>query len=203
MFTGIIETTGEVLTFQPRGEGGRLAVRAETLVRELRLGESVAVNGCCLTAAELETERGSLVFDLLLETLRATTLGDLKPGDRVNLERALPADGRFGGHFVQGHVDAASSIAGLEAVGDDYKLTVNLPREAAGLVIPRGSIAVDGISLTAAELGSDQFSVWIIPHTWKRTNLSQRRVGDRVNLEFDLLGKYVLQALQLRETDRL
>ncbi len=203
MFTGIIETTGEVLALEPRGESGRLVVRAEALAQEMHVGDSVAVNGCCLTAAELEAERGWLGFDLLHETLRVTALGDLKKGHRVNLERAMRAGDRFGGHWVQGHVDAASSVAGLEAVGADYKLTVNLPQEAAGLVIPRGSIAVDGISLTAAELGSDRFSVWIIPHTWKMTNLSGRRVGDRVNLEFDLLGKYVLRALQLRDTGRL
>ncbi|MCF6313397.1 MAG: riboflavin synthase, partial [Verrucomicrobiales bacterium] len=156
---------------------------------DLSEGESVAVNGCCLTVT---TIAGDVVsFDLLAETCRVTNLGDLKVGGVVNLERALLATDRMSGHFVQGHVDCTSEILALEAVGQDYRLQVSLPDQFARYLINKGSICVDGMSLTAAEVVKDSFTIWLIPHTMQITNLQQRGVGQRVNLEFDMLAKYV------------
>jgi riboflavin synthase len=197
VFTGIIENLGEVLSLERRGNCGKLTIRAGGLAAGVELGESVAVNGCCLTVAETAAGADTISFDLLAETLRVTALGDLEQGDAVNLERALRAGDRFGGHFLQGHVDAAVRIVALAAAAADHKLTVELPTGLRGLVIPRGSIAVDGISFTVAELDEDRLTIWIIPHTWRVTNLSRRKAGDRVNLEFDLIGKYVARALEL------
>jgi riboflavin synthase len=154
----------------------------------------VAVNGCCLTVVARPSE-GRLEFDLLEETLRRTNLGRVEIGGRVNLERALEANGRLGGHFVQGHVDCVAEIRAWEAVGLDYRLEIELPREFARYVVEKGSIAVDGISLTVAELSEESFAVWIIPHTREVTNLSAARVGGMVNLEFDMLAKYVERML--------
>lgn len=190
MFTGIIEACGEVLSLEPSAAGGRLVLRLP-FAPELALGESVAVNGACLTVADLDPASGAASFDLLAETLRVTNLGDLSPGDLVNLERALPAGGRLSGHLVQGHVDRASEILAWEAVGQDHRLEIALPPEFARYVIRKGSLCVDGISLTVADLGEDRVTCWIIPHTAAVTNLSRSRPGRRVNLEFDLIAKHL------------
>ena len=174
-----------------RREGAsRLILRAARLAAECREGESIAVNGCCLTVAGAPAD-GRLEFDLLEETLRRTNLGRLEAGGTVNLERALPADGRLGGHFVQGHVDCMAVVRAWEPVGLDYRLEIELPREFARYVVEKGSIAVDGISLTVAELKEETFAAWIIPTARERTNLSGASAGALVNLEFDLLAKYV------------
>jgi riboflavin synthase len=196
MFTGIVEETGEVLGLERSERGARLSVRGATVLPGLRLGDSVAVNGCCLTVAVQDGD--ALRFDLLNETLARTNLGDLAPGAPVNLERALAADGRLGGHFVQGHIDCASEVLRFEPVGADYRLEIALPPEYARYVISKGSIAVDGISLTVAEVGEGSFTLWIIPHTLAVTNLRAGRAGDRVNLEFDLLAKYLERMLAAR-----
>jgi riboflavin synthase len=154
------------------------------------IGESIAVNGCCLTVAAAPAD-GRLEFDILEETLRRTNLGHIQEGGRVNLERALLANGRLGGHFVQGHVDCVATVRAWEGVGLDYRLEIGLPAEYARYVIEKGSIAVDGISLTVAALGQETFTVWVIPHTRERTNLAETAPGRLVNLEFDMLAKYV------------
>jgi riboflavin synthase len=196
MFTGIVEATGRVAQLQATAEGGRMELCGVPFAGELAIGESVAVNGCCLTVVEAAGD--SVKFDLLQQTLRLTNLGDLAPGDAVNLERAMHAGGRFSGHFVQGHVDGTGEILTWESSGQDYQLTVRLPAELHRLVIPRGSITLDGISLTAADLGRDSVTAWITPHTREVTNLRHTRAGKRVNVEADMLAKYVEQLLELR-----
>jgi len=195
MFTGLVEETGRVVTLS----GGRLGVAAERALEGTRVGDSIAVNGCCLTVTEIAG--GLLAFDLLEETLARTSLGALRPGSLVNLERALAVGERLGGHFVQGHVDTAAEILRLEtepAGGGDTRLTIALPGEFARYVVFKGSIAVDGISLTVAEVTPEAFTLCIIPHTLAHTHLHRARAGDRVNLEFDLLAKYVEGLLRAR-----
>jgi riboflavin synthase len=191
MFTGLVETTGILRDFTDTPEGRRLRVSAPGL--EVALGDSVAVNGCCLTVAEIAAD--TLRFDLLGETLARTNLGDLAPGSRVNLERALAANARLGGHFVQGHIDDAARVLSTREQGPDLGLEFELPAKFARYVIAKGSIAINGVSLTVATLEADRFGVWIIPHTRAETNLGDLRAGDRVNLEFDVLAKYVERML--------
>ncbi len=194
MFTGLIEAVGRVSALKAGKDGYELSVET-ALARELQLGESVAVNGVCLTVTSVESDQ--MRADVGPETARVTTLGSLQNGQSVNLERSVRADSRFGGHFVQGHVDGTGSIEGLTEEGDAYWLSVRFPRGLAPFLIQRGSIAVDGISLTVARLGNDKFDVMIIPFTWAHTNLSSRRPGDAVNLECDMVGKYVARAMEL------
>jgi len=196
MFTGLVETTGEVIALTHTDGAAQLTVRAPVIAAEVQLGDSVAVNGCCLTAVAPDAE--TLRFDLLNETLERTSLRGVQPGAVVNLERALAAQARLGGHFVQGHVDCASEIVAFEPRGADRRLEIALPREFAQYVAFKGSIAIDGISLTVAEVRASSFVVWLIPHTVAVTNLRTRRAGDRVNLEFDLLAKYVERILAVR-----
>lgn len=190
MFTGLVEKTGEVQSLTPREGGARLTVIVgEDWVRELTLGDSVAVNGCCLTVTETRGDAAS--FDLLEQTLRVTSLGQLVSGKKVNLERALAVGARLGGHFVQGHVDATVKILHWGREGADYRLEIATPSNSKGLVIPKGSICLDGISLTAAEVTPLSVVCWIIPHTYEVTNLHQRTAGELMNVEWDMLGKYV------------
>ena len=198
MFTGLVEQTAEVIGMQKTVGGARLIIAAPEEFAELTLGESIAVNGCCLTLARHRD--GAMTFDLLDETLIRTNLGALPQGGLVNLERALPVNGRLGGHFVQGHIDCVSEITALEESGTDHRLEIALPREFSQYVIFKGSIAIDGISLTIARLEKDRFSVFLIPHTMERTNLHQRRAGEQVNLEFDLLAKYLERLVAVRES---
>ncbi len=189
MFTGLIEECGQLTALTRHGQGARLNVRAGLVSQDVRIGDSIAVNGCCLTVCAHEGD--SLEFDLLQETLERTNLGGLSPGASVNLERALAVGGRLGGHFVQGHIDGTSRVLRFEAAGADHRLEIALPAESARYVAFKGSIAIDGISLTVAEVGATSFVVWLIPHTLAATNLHARQQGDVVNLEFDLLAKYV------------
>lgn len=197
MFTGIVEATGRVARLQSTADGGRLELAGVPFSGELALGESVAVNGCCLTVVEASAD--SVKFDLLQQTLRLTNLGDLASGDAVNLERAVLAGGRFSGHFVQGHIDGTGETLAWEAHGQDYKLAVSVPAELQRLIIPRGSITLDGMSLTAAEVGKGSVTIWITPHTRAVTNLAGAKVGRRVNVEADMLAKYLEQLLAPRE----
>jgi riboflavin synthase len=196
MFTGLVEETGELIALEKSTDGARLKLRASVVSQDARIGDSIAVNGCCLTVTA--NNRDELAFDLLAETLNRTNLGSLTPGAPVNLERALSAHARLGGHFVQGHVDASCEILSLEKVGADHRLEIALPREFAGYVAFKGSIAIDGISLTVAEVRESSFVLWIIPHTLAVTNLRAARAGSRVNVEFDLLAKYVERLLATR-----
>lgn len=175
------------------GEQARLTLEMP-FAAELRLGDSVAVNGCCLTVAALGA--GNAAFDLLAQTLRVTSLGELAAGSRVNLERAMRAGDRFGGHFVQGHVDATGRITRLEPSGQDHVLGVSLPPHVERLCVDKGSLAVDGISLTIAELTKTAAVFWITPHTWDHTHLHAARIGQAVNLEADMLAKHVAKLLE-------
>jgi len=193
MFTGLIEEVGSVHGIHATDRGTRLQVVAPRLAEKVQIGDSIAVNGCCLTVAAHRAEQ--LAFDLLAETLDRTNLKALRQESRVNLERALAADGRLGGHFVQGHVDCAARIVALEKNGADHRLEIELPADFAHYIAHKGSIAVNGISLTVAELSENSFAVWIIPHTRSQTNLDTARADDLVNLEFDLIAKYLERML--------
>lgn len=189
MFTGIIEETGRVTWLRRSSESGlQLQITAPTIAKGIHRGESVAVNGCCLTVTGHRSD--TVTFNLLQETVDRTNLGKLRPESLVNLERAMPADGRFGGHFVQGHVDTTSAVARFEKQGDDYRLDVALPADQCQYIIYKGSIAVNGIALTVAEFDERAFTTWIIPHTRKNTNLQGIQAGELVNLEFDVMAKY-------------
>src|SRR3954452_12302154 len=197
MFTGLVEEVGTGVALDLTGRQKCLEISAPQIARKVRLGDSVAVNGCCLTVTRFEGDR--LSFDLLQESLDRTNLKNVVPGSRVNLELALAAGARFGGHVVQGHIDCAARILAAEESGADLRLEIELAAEFAHYVAPKGSIAVNGISLTVAELASKSFAVWLIPQTRAATNLAAAKPGDLVNLEFDLLAKYVERMLD-RET---
>ena len=198
MFTGIVEEPGVVVRVRPGKKSTELTVRTGSTGKTLRAGNSIAVNGACLTVVK---KRGALVaFDVLNETLRCTNFGELKTGSLVNLERPLRADGRLDGHFVQGHVDATGVVRRWEQVGKDYVLEVNVPASLRKYIVEKGSIAVDGISLTVASVGRDWLRIWIIPHTRAITNLRTRRVGEQVNLEADILAKHMERLLAGRKT---
>lgn len=193
MFTGIVETTGEVVGVEQSPEGRRIRVAAD-FASELGHGESISVSGACLTVEAHDDES----FDLFLseETLRRTYLGELVEGDHVNLERAMPADGRFDGHVVQGHVDGTGEVVSIERLGDDWEFAFSLPADLGRYVVEKGSITVDGISLTVADLADDgRFTVAIIPSTYELTTLSEKDVGDPVHLEVDVMAKYVERLL--------
>lgn len=197
MFTGLIEEVGTVVALRADGGAKQLEIAAPQLADAIRIGDSVAINGCCLTAASRDGDR--LTFDLLQESLDRTNFKHLQPESRVNLELALSAGSRLGGHFVQGHVDCAAPILALDETGADLRLEIELSAEFAQYVAYKGSVAVNGISLTVAEVLPKSFTVWIIPHTRAQTNLATAKCGDLVNLEFDLLAKYVERILDRRD----
>ena len=189
MFTGIIEEVGQVIALAPAKEAWSLQLAAKLVPSDVTIGDSVAVNGCCLTVARCEA--GHLWFDLLEETRRLTNFSELKPGSSVNLERSLKPDSRMGGHFVSGHIDALGRVEVFEARGKDHYLRVVAPAGSGRYLVSKGSISIDGISLTVAEVAGDSFAVWLIPHTLAVTNLREKAAGSGVNLEYDLLAKYV------------
>jgi riboflavin synthase len=193
MFTGIVEESGRVQSITPGEDSIRLEVRARLCGRGLKAGGSLAVNGCCLTVAEM-SGRGRdrlLQFDLLAETWQRTNFHSLQPGAAVNLERSVRAGGRMDGHFVTGHIDGVGKIIRWERSGRDHVLDISAPQGIMRYIVAKGSVAVDGISLTVAAARAKSFRIWIIPHTLAVTALRERRIGDEVNLEADLLGKYV------------
>ncbi|HEY0873253.1 MAG TPA: riboflavin synthase [Vicinamibacterales bacterium] len=192
MFTGLIETVGEISEVKPTPAGYRLRV-ATSLAPALQPGDSLAVDGVCLTVVSADGE--GIHADVSPETARVTTLGSVRRGARVNLERPLRADGRVGGHFVQGHVDGTGAIEEIRVEGDSHWVTVTFPPPMAPFIVRKGSIAVNGISLTIAGADERRFDVQIIPFTWTHTNLQDNRPGDTVNLECDILGKYVVHAV--------
>jgi riboflavin synthase len=193
MFTGIIEHIGKVKEPRRAGEGGLLALELGPMAREVKSGESISVEGVCLTVTELRGEQAS--FDVSQETLQRSTLGELRPGQKVNLERSLKVGDRMGGHFVQGHVDGTGIIQKKEEHPGQCTMWVTVSEELASNMIEKGSVAVDGISLTVVEVKSDSFSVALIPFTLTNTTLGIKKVGDRVNIEIDLLGKWVKRLL--------
>ena len=194
MFTGLIETIGEVAEVKPTPAGFRLRLTT-ALSPDLSPGDSLAVNGVCLTV--ISADSGGVHLDVSPETIRVSALGSLKRGASVNLERPLRADSRIGGHFVQGHVDATGSIEELRKDGDFWWVTVKFPPSLGSQIVRKGSIAIDGISLTVAGVDDRRFDVQVIPFTWEHTNLRFLKVNDLVNIECDMLGKYVLRAMEL------
>src|SRR3954447_24917654 len=201
MFTGIVEELGTVEAVERQSDAVRLTVRATTALEGTDLGDSIAVNGCCLTVAE----RSAVTWtaDVMAETLAKTGLGSLATGDRVNLERAATVGSRLGGHLVQGHVDAVGHVVGRDP-GDHWDVvTISMPRDLASYLVDKGSITVDGVSLTVVEAGDDAFTVSLIPETLRRTTLGFRAPGDAVNLEVDVIGKYVARQLRLRPTNEV
>lgn len=200
MFTGIVEEAGRVERIVPTDQSIRLTVRTQVCAPGLKLGASLAVNGCCLTVVKLAKRgRDKLVeFDLLKETWDRTNLQFARPGALVNLERPLRADGQLGGHFVTGHIDGLGTIARWERAGQDHVLEIAAPPEVMRYIVFKGSVAVDGISLTVAGAQKRSFRIWIIPHTYEVTALRERAVGQQVNLEADLLGKYVERFVSAR-----
>ena len=194
MFTGLIGEVGRVVSARGGDRGTQLQIAAPQIAKQTRSGDSIAVNGCCLTLA---SRRGNdLTFDLLEETIARTNLKKLRRNDQVNLERPLRLDARLGGHFVQGHIDCASPILAFGKKDVDFRLEISLPAEFASYIAPKGSIAVNGISLTVAEVLPGSFVAWIIPYTKKHTNLDRAEADDLVNLEFDILAKYVERMLR-------
>lgn len=197
MFTGIVKELGEVERIEVSGDGARLAIRAPETGARVQVGDSMAINGVCLTVVRKEGVR--LWFDAVQETLRRSNLGRLKPGDRVNLEDALRVGEAMGGHFVQGHVDTTGTVQRLVPQGNAVVMVVSVGEEWMRYVVPKGSVALDGVSLTVVDVGAGDFSVWLIPHTRAVTTLGFRQVGDEVNVEFDILAKYVEKLLQARQ----
>ncbi|AXK46609.1 riboflavin synthase [Brachybacterium saurashtrense] len=189
MFTGIVEELGTVESLTPGADPARLRIRSPRVLEGIALGDSIAVSGCCLTVTAVEGEVWSA--DVIATTLAATSLGDLAPGDRVNLERCVRADGRLDGHIVQGHVDGVGQVRGREESAGTTLLRLALPEGLARYVVDKGSLAVDGVSLTVAAIDGDEVTIGLIPETLERTTLGRRAVGDRVNLEVDVLAKYV------------
>lgn len=184
-----MECTGRVLSVEPVAQGARYAIEIP-FAGELALGDSVAVNGCCLTVDAVNGQ--TVEFDLLTQTMRVTSLGDLRPGSLCNLERAMGGSGRFGGHFVMGHVDGTAVVTAVEPVGQDHTVLVKLPHEYMRYTIDKGSIAIDGVSLTIASIpAEDELEFWITPHTWQRTIMHIYSPGSRVNIEVDMIAKYV------------
>ena len=194
MFTGIVEELGRVLELNKREVGARITIACSAVLQDAAPGSSIAINGACLTAVSVSKDHFSA--ELAPETLKRTNLGDLKPGSMINLERPLRATGRLDGHFVLGHVDGTGEILALDALGDaNWWVRIRIPRELSRYVVYKGSLAVDGISLTVAEVDRDVVGFTIIPHTWANTNLHTYQPGARVNLEVDILAKYVEKLL--------
>ena len=200
MFTGIVEELGVVETLEDQGDAVRLTVRGPHVTVDARLGDSVAVNGCCLTVAERAGE--TFTADVMRETLDKTSLGTLAPGGRVNLERAVTATSRLGGHIVQGHVDGTGSVVRREASEHWELVEISLPPDLARYLVPKGSVTVDGVSLTVVDVGEVSFTVSLIPETLARTTLGHREPGDRVNLEVDVIAKYVERLVAAHREDR-
>jgi riboflavin synthase len=196
MFTGLVEESGTVVEITQEGRTARLTVQAPMVHEGTRLGDSVAINGCCLTVVALEGDR--LTFEAVPETLARTNLGELRPGDRVNLERPLAVGARLGGHFVQGHIDGVGTILAVQPEENAVVFEIGAPPELRRYIVQKGSVTVDGVSLTVAEVRPESFTVWTIPHTREITTFGHRKVGDRVNLECDLLGKYIERLLAER-----
>jgi riboflavin synthase len=192
MFTGLIQDVGEIVSVTGSGSNIDFGIASQKLAPQIGIGDSVAISGACLTATTVDTRAGRFQATAVAETIARTKLGQLTSGDRVNLELSLRPTDRLGGHFVQGHVDATGVCLGVVRATGSWIVTLSYPNEFSDLLIEKGSIAVDGISLTAFNRSNDRFQVSVIPHTWENTSLSGLKTGELVNLEFDLIGKYIL-----------
>lgn len=200
MFTGIVEELGTVTAVEDQGDAIRLSIRAETVLEDAGLGDSIAVNGCCLTVAERDGD--TWTADVMQETLDKTSLYGVRPGDRVNLERAVTAEKRLGGHIVQGHVDGVGTVLARTPSEHWEVVEIQMPPELGRYLVDKGSITVDGVSLTVVEAHDDRFTVSLIPETLARTTLGRRQVGERVNLEVDILAKHVEKLLAHRDAEQ-
>jgi riboflavin synthase len=200
MFTGIIEELGKIAAFEKRGDGARIKISARIVTKDSHEGDSIAVNGVCLTALDIKAD--SFAADVSGETLAKSTLGNLKVGSAVNLERAVTPETRLGGHIVQGHVDARGKFVSAAQSGDFWTVRINFPNEIGQYMVYKGSISVEGISLTIAALTEDYFEIAVIPKTWELTNLSTLKSGDAVNLEADVIAKYVERILLYRKEEK-
>lgn len=189
MFTGLVEEKGILKEKIPSGDGYQFVIEANKIMTDLKIGSSVAVNGCCLTVVKIK--ENSFAVDTIEETLNKTNLGVLNPGMKVNLERPLTTEARLGGHFVLGHIDTVGKIEDVKELSNSHWMTISFPENFKHYLIYVGSVAIDGVSMTVAELKDNIFSVGIIPHTWNETIFADKKIGDTVNLEFDVLGKYV------------
>jgi len=189
MFTGIIQEVGRVEAIERGAQSARFTIRAENVLGGIKIGDSITVNGACLTV--VEQQPGTVAFDAVYETLQKTALGSLAIGDEVNMEPSLLVSGRFDGHIVQGHVDGVGTIASIREVDSSYYVYITASAQLLRYIVRKGSVAIDGISLTVVDADDKTFSVAIIPHTWDNTNLHTRRAGDQINLETDIIGKYV------------
>jgi len=197
MFTGLVEEIGTIKRVTRLDAGARFVIGASTIMSDMARGDSISIDGCCLTAEEFTSDEFTVFASL--ETLRRTTLGHRDVGSKVNLERALTLSKRLGGHLVSGHVDAPGAFLSANKTGDAYEVWIGAPPEIISHCVQKGSITVDGISLTVVEVHDDRFSLWIIPETWERTTLSLRSAGDAVNLESDLIAKYVFRLMEYRD----
>jgi riboflavin synthase len=197
MFTGLVEEKGTLVNKIKTGDGYRLEIKAEKVLEDTVIGSSISVNGCCLTVVEKKS--GTVSMDTIEETLKKTNLGELIIGDKVNLERPLKADARLGGHFVLGHVDTKGEVVGIKELSNSHFMKIRFPKEFKQYLIYVGSVSIDGVSMTVAELKDDVFGVGIIPHTWQETVFSAKKIGSTVNLEFDVLGKYVERIMENKE----
>ena len=196
MFTGLVEEKGTLKDKIPTGDGFQFVIEASIIMQDLQIGSSIAVNGCCLTVVRIEGN--AFAVDTIEETLIKTNLGVLKQGMKVNLERPLAADARLGGHFVLGHIDTTGRVEDVKELSNSHWLTISYPEKFKQYLIYVGSVSIDGVSMTVAELKENMFSVGIIPHTWKETIFSDKKIGDTVNLEFDVLGKYVERIMETK-----
>ncbi len=199
MFTGLVEEKGILKEKIPTGDGFQFVIEAKIVMNDLQIGSSVAVNGCCLTVVKIDGN--TFAVDTIEETLNKTNLGVLKQGMNVNLERPLAAEARLGGHFVLGHIDTTGKVEDVKELSNSHWLTISFPEKFKQYLIYVGSVAIDGVSMTVAELKDKSFSVGIIPHTWKETIFADKKIGDTVNLEFDVLGKYVERIMESKSQD--
>ncbi len=197
MFTGLVEEKGTLVNKIKTGDGYRLEIKAEKVLEDTVIGSSISVNGCCLTV--VEKKDNSVSMDTIEETLKKTNLGDLTIGDFVNLERPLKADARLGGHFVLGHVDTKGEVVEIKELSNSHFMKIRFPDEFKQYLIYVGSVSIDGVSMTVAELRDNVFGIGIIPHTWQETVFSSKKPGSTVNLEFDVLGKYVERIMENKE----
>ena len=197
MFTGLVEEVGNIAGKIKTGDGFKFKISAKKVVDDLDIGSSIAVNGCCLTV--VEKDKDTFAVDTIEETLKKTNLGQTNIGDNVNLERPLKAEERLGGHFVLGHIDTTGTVEEINELSNSHLMKISFPSQFSKYLIFVGSVSIDGTSMTVAQLGENNFSVGIIPHTWKETIFSKKKIGDSVNLEFDVLGKYVERIMEGKE----